>query len=45
MNEWTAMNKVYVTYFTDHLTARSAMGVNGLARGARVETEVIAIVN
>jgi enamine deaminase RidA (YjgF/YER057c/UK114 family) len=39
------MNTVYVSYFTDHLPARSAMGVNGLARGARVEIEVIAAVN
>jgi 2-iminobutanoate/2-iminopropanoate deaminase len=44
MNEWAQMNKVYVTYFSDRLPARSAMGVNGLARGARVEIEVIAIV-
>jgi len=44
MNEWAEMNKVYVTYFHDHLPARSAMGVNGLARGARVEIEVIAVV-
>jgi reactive intermediate/imine deaminase len=44
MNEWAAMNKIYVTYFPDHLPARSAMGVNGLAQGARVEIEVIAIV-
>jgi len=44
MNEWAEMNKVYVTYFPDHLPARSAMGVNGLARGARVEIEVIAVV-
>jgi 2-iminobutanoate/2-iminopropanoate deaminase len=45
MNEWAEMNKIYVTYFPNHLPARSAMGVNGLARGARVEIEVIAIVN
>jgi reactive intermediate/imine deaminase len=44
MNEWAEMNTVYVTYFTGHLPARSAMGVNGLARGARVEIEVIAVV-
>jgi reactive intermediate/imine deaminase len=44
MNEWAEMNTVYVTYFPDHLPARSAMGVNGLARGARVEIEVIAVV-
>jgi len=44
MNEWAQMNEVYVTFFPDHLPARSAMGVNGLARGARVEIEVIAVV-
>lgn len=44
MNEWDEMNKVYVTYFPAHLPARSAMGVNGLARGARVEIEVIAVI-
>jgi 2-iminobutanoate/2-iminopropanoate deaminase len=43
MNEWGEMNKVYVTYFPTHLPARSAMGVNGLARGARVEIEVVAV--
>jgi reactive intermediate/imine deaminase len=45
MSEWGAMNEVYVMYFPRHLPARSAMGVNGLARGARVEIEVIAVVN
>jgi len=45
MNEWGEMNTVYVTYFSNHLPARSAMGVNGLARGARVEIEVVAVVN
>jgi reactive intermediate/imine deaminase len=44
MNEWSEMNQVYVTYFPTHLPARSAMGVNGLARGARVEIEVIAVI-
>ena len=44
MNEWAEMNKVYVTYFPAHFPARSAMGVNGLAREARVEIEVIAVV-
>jgi reactive intermediate/imine deaminase len=42
MHEWAEMNKVYVTYFTEHLPARSAMGANGLAFGARVEIECIA---
>lgn len=42
MGEWQAMNQVYVTYFTRHLPARSAMGANGLALGARVEIECLA---
>ena len=43
MSEWAEMNKVYVTYFTKHLPARSALGANGLALGARVEIECIAV--
>jgi 2-iminobutanoate/2-iminopropanoate deaminase len=43
MSEWGAMNEVYVTFFAaDKRPARSAMGVNGLALGARVEIECIA---
>ncbi len=45
MAEWDEMNKVYVTYFPKHLPARSAMGTSGLALGARVEIECIAILN
>jgi 2-iminobutanoate/2-iminopropanoate deaminase len=43
MSEWAEMNKVYVTYFTKNLPARSALGANGLAFGARVEIECIAV--
>ena len=43
MAEWGAMNRVYVTFFPDHLPARSAMGASGLALGARVEIECIAV--
>ena len=43
MSEWEEMNKVYVTCFAKHLPARSAMGANGLAFGARVEIECIAV--
>jgi reactive intermediate/imine deaminase len=40
MKEWDAFNRVYVTYFKPgRLPSRSAMGVNGLARGAAVELE------
>jgi reactive intermediate/imine deaminase len=43
MKEWPAFNKIYVEYFKpDRLPARSAMGVNGLALGARVEMEIVA---
>jgi len=43
MNEWAAMNEVYVTFFAaDRRPARSAMGASGLAFGARVEIECIA---
>ncbi len=39
MREWGAMNEVYVTFFPKHKPARSAIGANGLALGARVEIE------
>ena len=43
MGEWGQMNEVYATFFpTDKRPARSAMGVNGLALGARTEIECIA---
>jgi 2-iminobutanoate/2-iminopropanoate deaminase len=43
MSEWGEMNKVYVGYFQKHLPARSALGANGLALGAKVEIEVVAV--
>lgn len=42
--EWAAMNEVYTTFFPSDPPARSAMGVGGLALGARVEIECIAVV-
>ncbi len=44
IDEWAEMNDVYVTFF-DTPPARSALGANGLAIGARVEIECIAVVN
>ena len=44
MDEWAEMNRVYVTYFPEHLPARSALGASGLALGKRVEIECIAVV-
>ena len=45
MAEWMEMNKVYVSYFPKHLPARSSMGTTGLALGARVEIECIAVLD
>ena len=42
MAEWPRMNAVYATYFPGPRPARSALGANGLALGARVEVECIA---
>jgi len=44
MAEWPAMNAVYKTYFTGDPPARSALGANGLALGAKVEIECIGTV-
>jgi len=44
IGEWARMNTVYVTFFPKHFPARSAMGVSGLAGGARVEIECLATV-
>lgn len=44
MAEWGAMNEVYKTFFRNP-PARSALGASGLALGARVEIECIAVVD
>lgn len=41
--EWAAFNEVYKTFFAPPYPARSALGANGLALGARVEVECIAV--
>jgi reactive intermediate/imine deaminase len=42
MRDWPAFNDVYRKAFTKHFPARSALGANGLAIGARVEVECVA---
>jgi len=37
--EWPAFNVIYSSYFPGPKPARSALGANGLALGARVELE------
>lgn len=44
ISEWAAMNEVYVEFFPQNPPARSALGVNGLALGARTEIECIATI-
>ena len=41
--DWPAFNAIYQTFFTPPYPARSALGANGLALGARVEVECIAV--
>ena len=43
--EWATFNEVYKTYFSPPYPARSALGANGLAMGARVEVECLAVRN
>jgi reactive intermediate/imine deaminase len=43
MKDWPTFNRIYAGYFKPgHFPARSALGVNGLALGARVEVECVA---
>jgi reactive intermediate/imine deaminase len=44
IKDWPAMNKVYTTFFTKNLPARSALGASGLVFNARVEIECTATV-
>jgi 2-iminobutanoate/2-iminopropanoate deaminase len=45
MADFAAMNEVYAGAFGDHRPARSTVAVSALPKGARVEIEIIAIVN
>ena len=43
ISRWATFNDVYKTYFDEPYPARSAFGANGLAIGAQVEVECIAV--
>ncbi len=43
INEWGTFNEVYAEFFQAPYPARSAFAANGLALGARVELECIAV--
>jgi reactive intermediate/imine deaminase len=42
IGEWARFNEIYKQYFKPPYPARSALGVNGLAMGGRLEIECIA---
>lgn len=44
MQDWPAMNAVYLEHFGPPLPARSAFGANGLALGGRIELECVATI-
>jgi enamine deaminase RidA (YjgF/YER057c/UK114 family) len=44
MRDWPVFNEVYRKAFGRHYPARSALGANGLAIGARLELECVAYV-
>ena len=42
MSDWTAVNGIYGSYFTDNYPARATVQVAGLPKGAAVEIEMVA---
>ena len=43
ISKWAEFNDIYKTFFVERFPARSALGANGLALGAQVEVECIAV--
>jgi len=43
MDDFTKMNEVYAEFFSGNFPARSCIEVSGLAKGAKVEVEAIAL--
>ena len=43
ITKWGDFNEVYKTFFSEPYPARSAIGANGLAIGAQVEVECLAV--
>ena len=43
ISRWAAFNDIYKTRFDKHFPARSAFGADGLALGAQVEIDCIAV--
>ena len=45
LNDFTAVNEVYATYFTSNPPARSCVEVAKLPKDAKIEIEVVAVIN
>ena len=45
ISEWGTFNAIYATYFDGRYPARSALGASGLALGARIEVECMAVIS
>lgn len=43
ISKWGEFNEIYKSFFSEPYPARSALGVNGLAVGAQVEVECVAV--
>ncbi|RNC79697.1 MAG: RidA family protein [Balneola sp.] len=43
ISQWSSFNEIYKTYFEEPYPARSAFGADGLALGAAIEVECIAV--
>ena len=43
ISEWPAFNEIYASFFEEPFPARSAFGANGLAFGAQLEVECLAV--
>ena len=43
ISRWAAFNEIYENWFDGRFPARSAFGANGLALGAQVEIDCIAV--
>ena len=44
INDFTAVNEIYQTYFTENFPARAALQIAALPKGAKVEIEAVAVV-
>ena len=44
ISKWGTFHEIWRTFFNDRCPARSAPGANGIALGARVEVECIAVI-